>query len=415
MRSDETDGPSRRRLLARVLGAALLALPAACGSWPLPPESEVPGMRALAEERKALPSRTIVVEAGRVGGEPLHVAMEELDSAADDRVIVLLHGVLSNRRTWRYVAGHLGREHDLLLIDLPGCGESDKPKPWDLSPDAYSPAWLGERVLLALRAYLATRPPDAPRPRLTLVGHSLGGTIALRMLGNRELRRDYDDVISMVDGAVLVSPVDAAVEKVNPTFAQIATLSDFEVFFARLFGILRARTSEAVYYGTCDPTTMPREELDRLYAVLDTEETRDPAQAMIRRAVPFVDDRYPDWPGIERIEAEYRNVDVPCLILWGRRDETFPVSMGYKLEEQLPDARLRVLPRTMHTVLSERPWLCAQSIGDFVASGGSGWPAVDEVDATVVEASTSFKKGQIAEPVFRRAVEAAFGDAQRMP
>jgi pimeloyl-ACP methyl ester carboxylesterase len=106
---------------------------------------------------------------------------------------------------------------------------------------------------------------------------------------------------------------------------------------------------------------------------------------MILQAVPFdLTSRRPDWEAIEVLEADYANVRVPALILWGARDETLPASMGYKLRAQLPDARLRIVEESMHSLPTERPALCAEYIRSFVESAGDGWPAVAEVspDAT---------------------------------
>ena len=139
-----------------------------------------------------------------------------------------------------------------------------------------------------------------------------------------------------------------------------------------------------------NPDSMPQEEADRLEEILRCSDTRLPAQAMIRQAVPFTSEERPDWPRIERLVADYRNVSVPCLILWGARDETFPASMGYKLRAQLPRAWLRVLPGCMHQLPAEAPRTCAGQIRDFVTSAGKGWPRI--VDG-VVNAPTARRHG----------------------
>ena len=44
----------------------------------------------------------------------------------------------------------------------------------------------------------------------------------------------------------------------------------------------------------------------------------------------------PDWERVECLTQEYTGIDEPCLIVWGGRDEVLPVSMGYKLAEEIP-------------------------------------------------------------------------------
>ena len=267
------------------------------------------------------------------GDVPLNIAIEEVAPAGtpdrDQPVIVLIHGVLSNSQTWQYVAGKLGQDYRILLVDLPGCGRSDKPDSSD--PDAYTPRWLAEKVLLALRGYFAT----GNRPsRLVLVGHSLGGTIILRMLGNQELRDGFPDIVDLVDRTVLISAVDpVGVPKPDPLFEQIATTSDFEIILGKLFGILWSRVAQATWDGSNDPRTMPREAAERLYDILGDGATRTAAQAMILRTVEFNDDGSKDWLDSERLLEEYGRITTPSLIVWGERDANFSVSMGHLLRK----------------------------------------------------------------------------------
>ena len=79
----------------------------------------------------------------------------------------------------------------------PGCGDSDHPDPAGLGADAYGPSAMARQVLSAVRQRLAARP--AP-PRVTLVGHSLGGSTVLRRSADPAVRREFADVLSRVDG-----------------------------------------------------------------------------------------------------------------------------------------------------------------------------------------------------------------------
>ncbi len=75
-----------------------------------------------------------------------------------------------------------------------------------------------------------------------------------------------------------------------------------------------------------------------------------------------------DWAAVQRIVDDYANVDVPCLILWGAYDDTLPVSMGFKLEDQIPTAELYIVEDCMHSIQLEYPVLVAEAIRSFNAS-----------------------------------------------
>lgn len=333
--------------------------------------TQIPDLAVLESEARSRPASVSYVEVQGPDEPVIRIALEETGRGSTDRLVVLLHGLLSDRRTWRFVVGDLGRDHRVLLVDLPGCGASSKPDPRELGEDGYSPTAQARRVLESLRWRL--HQPDPPE-RLTVVGHSLGGAVILRMLGDRRLRARYGEVLRRIDRVVLIAPLDFALEKAHPAFLAVAGLGRTEVEIGEALGILRQRTALLTARGSNDPARAPREEADRLREILREKGTRRAARAMIRQAVPFhVKEKRPDWRAIERLVADYERVREPVLILWGARDETLPTSMGYKLQAQLPSAWLRVVERSMHSLQVERPGLTSDLIRSFSAEAGEGW------------------------------------------
>ena len=78
-------------------------------------------------------------------------------------VIALVHGLGSRAEHWLPAARLLARHHRVVLVDLPGHGQSAMPQPFSL-----------ERAAQALDLALKR---EGPQP-LVLVGHSLGGLVA---------------------------------------------------------------------------------------------------------------------------------------------------------------------------------------------------------------------------------------------
>jgi len=337
-----------------------------------------PEMDELARAFADLPCERGRVAGAEVDGRSVRLAYRQT-RADSEWLVVLLHGVLSDSRTWEYLAGDLGQDHALLLFDLLGCGLSDKPSPDDVGPMGYSPTALARHVCCALRERLKTF--DRP-PRVALVGHSLGSMVILRMLGDAALREEFADVLDRVERVVLLSPVDFAVEKVHPMFLRILGLSAVKVSFADVTEILEESTARVLCQGVVERRRVSRVEAERMVEVLRDRRRRRAAQAMIRQAVPFTDDAVPDWPRIRALVADYARVDRPCLLLHGECDETFGVAVAYKLQAQLPDAWLHVLADTKHALPSEAPCRCAAEIRAFLDERGDGRPRiVDESTA----------------------------------
>lgn len=379
-------------LIVLVPGSAM----AGCGSayQKLPPEKSVRAFGELTRSAAALPCRTSRVNVAAADAPPVCMAVHQISTApvARDRAVVLVHGVLSDSRAWRYVNGKLGVDHDLIAVDLIGCGQSDRPSPKDRGPDGYSPEALGRDVLAALRATLAEREGgiDADRPtRLVLVGHSLGGSVVLRMLSNPDLRREYADVLGRVDGAVLFTPVDAAVDPNQPSFRAIADASDVEVDLAIATGILKERVAAATRDGVCESKLAVREEADRTLEAIADPVRRKAAVAMLRQFVRVRDGktRRIDWDHVEELTANYAAIKSPCMIVWGSRDETFPLSMGYKLAAELPRGQLRIISPGMHCLPTERPLECAALVDEFLQTmqHHAGRPRIVHVRAIPAE------------------------------
>ncbi len=298
-----------------------------------------------------------------IGEEPLYIAIEETGHLSKDRVVVLVHGCSSDRETWRHVVGALGNDHDLILVDLLGCGMSDCPLPASVGPRGYSPDAMAERILQALDAYLL----DRPEARITLVGHSVGGTITLRMTACPTLRARHAAFLERVDRMVLLAPMDVEFPNPPPVIVDLAKVTGMEIAIGDITGILREKVSQAILASVINPNRALREDVDRFCDALRQPRTRLPLQAILMQARPMDGDDL-DWPAVQRIVGDYANVEVPCLILWGEYDDTLPVSMGFKLEKQIPTAELYIVEDCMHSIQLERPVLVADVIRRFTKS-----------------------------------------------
>jgi pimeloyl-ACP methyl ester carboxylesterase len=97
-----------------------------------------------------------------------------LAGAGDGPPLVFLHGLGGSQSTWQVVLGDLVESHRVAAIDLPGHGASDK------SADAdYSIAGLASAIVDAIGKLGINRP--------VLIGHSLGGAVALRIAADSSL------------------------------------------------------------------------------------------------------------------------------------------------------------------------------------------------------------------------------------
>ena len=92
--------------------------------------------------------------------------------------VVLIHGLDSSARmNWQMpgTIDALARDHQVIAIDLPGYGESDKPD----DPAAYGEQWIDDVILLL--DHLNIR-------KAHVVGYSMGGMVALKLIAEHPER-----------------------------------------------------------------------------------------------------------------------------------------------------------------------------------------------------------------------------------
>ena len=320
-------------------------------------ENEIPCLAPLVRQYRDLPKRTRLVETTR-DGRMVRLAVTQVGSGRHARVMVCIPGVMGDHLAWRFVVGALAQDCDFWLIDPPGCGDSEAPNPKTLGPGGYSPSAMADRELQAIAACLT----DCSQPvQLVMVGHSLGGLVAIRAFADPDLRLRHRQTLARFEGLVALAPADVLMPEPNQHLKAMSVLSGTKVKAASGLGLLREKVAEYMAEGFYASRCLSREEVDNAVHVIADNGHRLAFQAMLRDALPF-DPKTgrPDLGRMQALESWYGNVDVPVQILWGNCDQTMPVHMGYKMAAQLPRARLTVLPDCRHTPNLEYPALCAR-------------------------------------------------------
>lgn len=247
---------------------------------------------------------------------------------------VLVHGRGNAASMWLPVLTALARHHRVLAVDLPGFGLSTTP------PD--EPATAEDAL-----AFFA-RPVEALLESLDLgpvavVGHSLGAMVGVELA----LRSRVS-----VERLALIGPMG-----VGPSM----TLGS-RVFF-RLGPERVARFLEQKGYARLFPP--PKHPLGPRLAALDYELLtapggRVPASRAFNRLFPLFGPAFHLGDSLGQVKA-------PTLILWGQRDEVFPVAAAPEVAARFRDARL-LTPPLRHSPHLERPDEVLPLLSDFLRS-----------------------------------------------
>jgi len=270
----------------------------------------------------------------------LHGHRVRFHRSGDGPLLVLLHGIASTADTWAPVATGLAANHTVLAPDLLGHGASAKPR-GDYSLGAYA---SGVRDLITALGY----------ERATVVGHSLGGGIAMQFAYQFPER---------VERLVLISSGGLGRE-VHPIL-RASTLPGSEIVLA-LLGRRWLRTTGGAVGATLGRLGLRAgEDLAGVAAGLASLGDADARGAFVHTARAAID------PGGQRVSATdrlYLAAHLPTLIVWGERDPIIPAAHGEAAHAAIPGSRLEIFAGAGHFPHREQPVRFVSLVEDFMRS-----------------------------------------------
>lgn len=241
-------------------------------------------------------------------------------------VLLLIHGMGGGYENWREVIGPLARRYTVVAPDLPGHGAS-APGSGDYSVGALA---VGLRDLLLALGH----------ERARLVGHSLGGGIAM------QLAYQFP---ALAERLVLVSSGGLGPEV--SLVLRAAALPGSELWItasawtASWLGPAVGRGLAAVRFRP-SPATI---DVARGYASLSDPGRRAAFLATLRSVINV---------GGQRIDASdrlYLTAGMPTLIVWGERDSIIPVSHRERAHAAILGSRLEIFDGVGHIPQLEAP------------------------------------------------------------
>lgn len=277
--------------------------------------------------------RSYRIDVAPPGQPPLYLYVEEHGQGP---AVVLLHGLGASGYAWRRIVPSLARRHRVITIDLKGFGRSDKPL--DL---AYGP----EDQARLIGAFLDRRGIG----RVSIAGHSIGGTVALRLaieLGAHAAQR--------IDRLVLIDA--PAYPQALPFRYQLLTRPVLPYLALRLISPVDiAASSLATPFGTA--RRVSPEDISAYAEPLRDSATQNAIVTTLREFTGRdVSDTIARYPTMRR----------PTLLVWCRADSVVALDSGIRLASALPDARLRVLEGCDHVPVEEQPEALAGLMLDFL-------------------------------------------------
>ena len=208
--------------------------------------------------------------------------------------IVFLHGWGQNIQMMKMLADPLSKENNIVIVDLPGFGESTEPK-YD---------WMVDDYVEAIKSLLESLKIKKP----ILVGHSFGGKISLLYSSKYEVEKLV----------VLGSPYKKEIEKLSLKTKMLKAAKKVPVL-NKLEGFAKKHIGSTDY--------------------------RNASEIMRKILVNTVN---------YDISSNLSKIKCPTLIIWGTNDEAVPIEDAYELEKIIKDAAVIEYEGCSHYAYLER-------------------------------------------------------------
>ncbi|CAN5637166.1 alpha/beta hydrolase [soil metagenome] len=240
----------------------------------------------------------------RIGGYEIH--SREFGSGDED--LVLVHGLSGSSRWWERNIPSLAEQYRVFIPDLIGFGRS--PRPRGRLPSIQSlAAVLGEWIR------------RVGRPEAHVIGHSMGGQLALHLAAAHP---DQVSKLVLVDAAGIPRPLTPRT-------------------------VVRFAREIAPVWRWGDLSFVP--------VIVSDAWTAGPRTLLQAIGHILSDDVRPLLP----------HVRAPTLVLWGERDSWVPLAHGREMHDGIPGSRLEILSGAAHNPMVDRPAEFNRSVLRFLS------------------------------------------------
>lgn len=246
--------------------------------------------------------------------------------------LILLHGFPSSSLLWRHIIPKLAEHFRVYAPDLPGHGQSDKPVHPAYDLDFYVGFMLGIYEALGLE-------------QARLACHDIGGMVGLGFAARYPQRVTQFVVMDTVPYPDIPWRVQLMFQMMG--WPVISSLLLMRPVFRRFMR----------KYTVYDPTVFS----DDVSDIYLNPWIRDAAGRRAFRRIPRV-----PLSQLTEPADNLKQIGMPTLILWARKDRVCSIRDAYRLVKDLPDARLVKVADAGHFLQEEKPEVVTRHLLDFL-------------------------------------------------
>jgi pimeloyl-ACP methyl ester carboxylesterase len=268
----------------------------------------------------------------------LHGHRVSYRTAGSGPVVLLIHGIAGTSEQWEDVAPILAEDYTVVAPDLLGHGQSAKPI-GDYSLGAYAVSMRDLLIALGHR-------------RATVVGHSLGGGVAMQFAYEYPVFCERLVVVSSGGLGREVHPLLRAATLPGAEFVLPLIASQRVLGLGGALGQILARVGLRAGPDIA--------EMARGYSSLADAEARSAFLHTVRAVIDYNGQR------VSAADRLYLSSMLPSLIVWGRRDPLIPAAHGEAAHGLMPRSRLEIFEDAGHFPQLDDPVRFAGVLREFL-------------------------------------------------
>ena len=274
-----------------------------------------------------------------VAPDGVRLITETMGDPLARKVVIFAHGYALDRRSWWYqwrdLPAHLGPETRLVRYDQRGHGESEYEPVESINA-------LGEDLHAVLTQYASEE--------VYLVGHSMGGMSILA------LARKYPELFGkVIKGVVMVSSTsgESSQSRLGTPILDLPLVSNYAPQILDFLADRSELVERGMRAGKDIAFVMTKRysfdsQVDPRLVEFVSEMIRD-------TSIEVIADFFPLFQEFDAFEALRVIKKVPIEFFCGLSDRLTPPEHTTTMGDQIPEARVHLLPKTGHLLMLERP------------------------------------------------------------
>jgi 2-hydroxy-6-oxonona-2,4-dienedioate hydrolase len=246
-----------------------------------------------------------------------------------DRHILFIHGLGSSADRWLDIPDALSIYYHTIAVDLIGFGRSDKPKDLNYTIEKFS-QFLSE--------FIEKIGLSGDDRKITLVGHSLGGYIAVE-LAIRNMRL-IEKLVLLDSSGFLKGPTPLLKQYLNaakyPSYENVKSV--FEQMVSQPWKVLPIVISTFI-------------------TVINSPDAKYPFESAYQNSTLT----QIDLSRLKSIEG------IPTLIVWGSNDNLIPIQHIEPFKEAFKNYRVEIIKDAGHAPFVEKPAIICEILHSFLS------------------------------------------------